>query len=112
MQQSWGVYRPFFFFLSFHYSEYESNNFCSNTVLWYCSYSFFFLFLIFFGFLFGLFLFCFIMAFCLFKLMILMYAFITSTCVFFVCFFFFFDCQVDFEVDNAQCRELINLYGV
>ena len=79
----------FFFFLSFHYSEYESNNFFSNTVLWYCSYSFFFSFLNFFWFLFGLFLFCFIMAFCLFKLMILMYAFITSTCVFFFFFFFF-----------------------
>ena len=24
----------------------------------------------------------------------------------------FFDCQADFDVDNVQCRELVNSYGV
>ena len=36
-------------------------------------------------------------------MLILMYAFIKLV---------FFDCQVDFDVDNVQRRELVNLYGV
>ena len=39
-------------------------------------------------------------------ILILMYAFIVL-----VLFFFFF-CQADFDVDNVQRRELVNLYGV
>ena len=32
----------------------------------------------------------------------------------FVCFVLFFvvDCQADFDIDNVQRRELVNLYGV
>ena len=34
-------------------------------------------------------------------------------CIYCTCtFFFFFDCQVDFDVDNVQRREFVDFYGV
>ena len=41
----------------------------------------------------------------IFVTLILMYAFIVPV-------LFFFYCQVDFNVDNVQCCELVNCYGV
>ena len=45
--------------------------------------------------------FCFIAVFCHVDIDVCIY----STCA-------FFDCQVDFDVDNVQRREFVNLYGV
>ena len=33
-------------------------------------------------------------------------------CAFIVLVLFFFYCQVDFDVDNVLCRELVNCYEV
>ena len=41
-------------------------------------------------------------------MLILMCAFIVHV----LFFFFFFDCQVDFDVDNVQHREFVDFYGV
>ena len=43
---------------------------------------------------------CFVLAFCHFDVDVCIY----STCA-------FFDCQMDFDVDNVQHRQLVNIYG-